>query len=163
MTMGKDNKRHWILTILCIMTFIGSGFGIVVSVLAVIDLDLIRFIRNIPFYTSVITHIGDSNFSYSIIKGLLNILSLSGAIYMWNLRKRGFYFYSAAQLLLPVISFIFFPYPLKQILTIVIPEYIFAFAFIALYALHLNSMKRSSEFVVVDKSTVPASDNDNQA
>ncbi len=137
-------KRHWILTVICILTFIGSGFGLLVSVLSLINTDLILFIKNIPLYTSVATHIRDTHFSYSIFKAVLFIFSILGALYMWKLKKRGFYIYSASQILLPLISFFFFPYPKFQILTIIIPEYIFAFAFIALYALHLGSMTSGS-------------------
>ena len=133
-------KRHWLLPILCIMTFLGSGFGLFISILSIIDIQLIRFIIQIPSYTSVATNIADAHFSYSIVKILLYSLSIAGAWYMFLLKKRGFFMYMAAQLLLPLISFLFLPYPMFQIVSIVIPEFIFAFAFIALYALHLGSM-----------------------
>jgi len=150
--MKKKNKRHWLLPVLCVMTFIGSGFGLIVSLLSLIHTDYIRFITQIPTYTSVATNIADAHFAYSIIKAALYCLSIIGAWLMLKSNKKGFYFYGAAQLLLPLISFIFFPYPLLQTATIVLPEYIFAIAFIALYSLHLSSMKSSEKQKVSDES-----------
>ncbi len=138
--MQTQKKRHWLLPVLCILTFIGSGFGILVSVLSLIDMDLLRFTINIPTYTSVITNIADSHYSYSIVSTILYFVSIIGAIYMWNLRKKGFFIYSLAQLALPTMSFFYFPYPLAHTFSILIPNYIFAIAFIAMYSLHLKSM-----------------------
>jgi hypothetical protein len=148
-------KRHWLLPVLCIMTCIGSGFGLLISVLSLIDIQLIKFVIQIPSYTSVATNIADAHFSYSLVKILLFSLSIAGAYYMLKLKKRGFFMYVAAQLLLPLISFVFLPYPLFQIFTIVIPEFIFAFAFIALYALHLGSMKGSAKVIVEQEDISP--------
>jgi hypothetical protein len=138
--MSKDKKRHWLLPVLCFMTFIGSGFGLLVALLSVIDIQLIEFVMKVPGYTSVVANIADTHFSYGIAKIILYSLSIFGAYQMLLLKKRGFVFYSAAQILLPVISFFFFRYPIFQIFTIVIPEFIFGVAFIALYALHLRHM-----------------------
>lgn len=143
--MKKLKKRHWLLPALCILTCIGSGFGLFISILSLINLDLIRFIINIPTFTSVATNIADSHFSYSIVRGILYVLSITGALYMWKLKKKGFFIYTASQLLLPLISFFYFPYPLMQTATIVIPDYIFAVAFIALYSLHLSSMRSNKK------------------
>jgi len=142
--MKKERKRHWLLPVLCIMTFIGSGFGLVISLLSLINTGLIRFITQIPTFTSVATHIADAHFTYSIVKGLLYAFSIYGAALMFHNKRKGFFIYLFAQLMLPLISFFFLPYPKFQIATIVLPEFIFAIAFIALYSLHLGSMKKNN-------------------
>jgi len=143
--MNKDKKRHWLLPVLCIMTFIGSGFGLLIAVLSAVDIQLIQFVMKIPGYTSVVSNVADTHFTYELAKIVLYAFSIFGAYQMLHLKKRGFVFYSVAQVLLPIISFFFFSYPFFQTFTIVLPEFIFGFAFIALYALHLGSMSSKKE------------------
>lgn len=145
MEKDKSRKRHWLLPVLCFMTFAGSGFGIVVSLLSVINIKLIAFTTQVPGYTSVATNTFDSHISYAILKTLLYGLSITGAFLMLKSKRRGFYLYTAAQILLPLISFLFFPYPYMHVFSIVIPEFIFAIAFISLYALHLKSFGPKAE------------------
>lgn len=158
--MNTERKRHWLLPVLCFMTFIGSGFGFVISVLSLIDINLIRFVTQIPTYTSVLTNIADAHFAYSIFKALLYFLSIYGAWLMLKNQKKGFFYYLIAQLALPLISFFFFPYPFYQTFAIVLPEYIFAFAFIGLYSLHLNNMQTNKNNLkqIVQKHTQTTSD-----
>ncbi len=138
--MGKEKKRHWLLPVLCYMTFVGSGFGLLIALLSVVDIRLVQFVMKIPGYTSVVTNITDTHFSYGIVKIVLYSASIFGALLMLKRKRRGFIYYSSSQILLPAISFFFFKYPFFQTFTIIIPEIIFGFAFIALYALHLGSM-----------------------
>jgi hypothetical protein len=139
--MKRQRRSHWLLPVLCIMTFTGSGFSLLIYLLSVFSLDLIRFTVEIPGYTSIVEHIDYSHFVYRLIKIFIYGLSLTGALYMWHLRIRGFYIYSLAQLSIPVVSFIFLPYAIMLKFTAIIPDLIFSVAFIALYAFHLESMK----------------------
>ncbi len=136
-------SKNNLLGTLCLLTFIGSGFGLSVSLLSIININFIQFAQNIIGYTSVQTNTQDANFSfvYIIVKGILYAFVLYSAYLMFYKKAKGFFLYIIGQFLLIVISFIFFPYPLLEILSIVIPEIIFSIAFILLYALHFKSME----------------------
>ncbi len=138
--MNEIRKRRWLLTVLCFLTFTGSSFALVVYVLSLIDIKLIVFISEIPFYTSEPTNIENTTLLYRITKIILFVLSITGAFYMLKLKIIGFFIYSFAQLLLPSVYFFFLTYQFIYIFTLAIPEYIFSIAFIGLYSLHLNSM-----------------------
>ncbi len=142
--MENRIKRHWILPVLCILTFLGSGFGFLISILSLVNIEFILFIKQIPTYTSVITHITDSHYSYSIVKAFLFAFSIAGAFFMLKGKLKGFFIYLIAQSLLLVISFFYFPYPTMQTLTIVVPEIIFTIAFFGLYSLHIPYLKQSN-------------------
>jgi len=66
-------SKNNLLGTLCLLTFIGSGFGLSVSLLSIININFIQFAQNIIGYTSVQTNIQDANFSfvYIIVKGIL--------------------------------------------------------------------------------------------
>ena len=140
----KTNKQNKLLYVLCILTFIGSSFGLIVSILSIININLIDFVIDIPGYTSLKTNTKDAHFLYPVFKALFNITSLLGAFYMLKLRKIGFFIYSISQIILPSLSFAFFDYPLFHTFSIALPAYIFGVAFILLYALHLKDMKNNA-------------------
>lgn len=142
--INKEKSPHGLLYILCILTFIGSGFGFIVSILSIVNIDYINFIEEIPGYTSLKTNTIDAHFLYPISKTIFYITSLLGALYMLKLKIKGFYIYSISQLILPTLSFIFFDYPLLHTFSIALPSYIFGIAFIMLYALHIKDMKKYS-------------------
>lgn len=145
--MKNQKSNLYLLRLLCILTFIGSGFGLIVSILSLISIDLISFTKEIPGYTSVATNSFDAGINYIAIKIFLYAISIFSAILIWKHKISGFFIYTAAQLLLPAISFIFFPYPLIHTFSIVIPELIFSIAFILLYSLHLNLMLTKKSIV----------------
>lgn len=140
--MKNKNSNLFLLRFLCILTFIGSGFGALISTLSLIDLGLISFTKEIPGYTSIVTNSFDAGFFYIIVKLILYSASILSAILIWKLKISGYFIYIAAQLLLPSISFFFFPYPVFHTFSIVLPELIFAVAFILLYSLHLDLLKK---------------------
>ena len=125
------------LTILCILTFIGSGIGVlfffIVSVYYVTTLEALRLI-----YSSM----PEANFlleaprEFFIISFLLSALSVIGAILMWNLRKLGFHFYTSAQLVHLIIPFIYFGGDTNPMLNILLTA-----LFVYLYARNLPFMR----------------------
>ena len=133
---SEPQKRPDLLTVLCILTFIGSGlsffsyfmfslsFDSISTVLSESEIDLpgIEMIMNTPI-----------SFYYS--GTLLFGVSLYGAIKMWNLKKVGFHLYTASQILLVILQTIYlsnygFPY-LSVFITAI---------FIYLYARNLKFM-----------------------
>ena len=113
---SEPQKRPDLLTVLCVLTFIGSGlsffsylvfsmsFDSISEVLSESEIDLpgMDMILNTPI-----------SFYYS--GTLLFGISFWGAIKMWNLKKAGFHLYTASQILLIILQVIYmgqygFPY-----------------------------------------------------
>ena len=101
----EEKKRPDFLKVLCILTFIGAGFGIIGGIMTM-------FFSNVAVLESLQKIMEDAgqdssafdpeNFSHAMSKGLmvivLNILALVGAVMMFNLNKLGFYLYAIAQI-----------------------------------------------------------------
>ncbi len=47
--------------------------------------------------------------SFYLLQGLLSGVSLTGAIFMWDLKKAGFHIYTIAQILLLIVPKLFIP------------------------------------------------------
>lgn len=118
------NERPTFLTVLCILTFIGSGLGVLFSLLGIFGLGAVNsFISN---------YAGQAATDAGILKPILILIfsaaSLYGAIMMWSLKKMGFYLYVAAQILIVAFGWS-------------IMALIFALLFIILYGLNLKHLQ----------------------
>lgn len=106
--------RNAFLTVICILSFIGSGLGIIKAIRSYATADFIAnsvggVIKNAknqidqqdnpPSFVKQImgSVIEDMNPDFlrklAIFQFISNLLTLSGAILMWNLKKIGFYLY----------------------------------------------------------------------
>ena len=95
------NQRPTFLTVLCILTFIGSGLGILFSLLGIFGIGAMNsFLSN---------YAGAGAADAGILKPILTLVfsaaSIYGAIMMWSLKKMGFYLYVAAQVLMLIFGF----------------------------------------------------------
>jgi len=72
-----------------------------------------------------------------MITGLLQIISFTGVVQMWNLRRTGFHLYAIAQLLMLIVSTI---YVYKPTNTFPMFDLLFASLFILLYLRFRNIM-----------------------
>lgn len=105
------------LKILCILTFVGSGLGF-------ISYGIIGLIRD--FFSSNLSLIPDeqnreliglllsAGRTFFFLNALLYGVSFAGAILLWQMKKLGFHFYTASQLLLLILPLAFikgFPMP----------------------------------------------------
>ena len=116
-------KRPTFLTVLCILTFIGSGWGVLSQLFSLLFTNLVdvsaqteqlnTMMDNMESGagTSFLSGILSSSQevmqatmmhakSIAVISLVLSLLSLCGAILMFSLRRIGFYIYTVAQLLL---------------------------------------------------------------
>lgn len=128
------------LTLICILTFAGSG------ILSLSMLLLFAIYDQIPFILSaadtqlkereLILLIENAPRYYFLIISIIQAISLTGAIIMWNLRKVGFHIYTTAQLLLLLVPFFILPG-----YTVLISEAIITAVFIAAYRLNMYEMK----------------------
>ncbi len=161
-------KRPSFLTWLCILTFIGSGWGILSSVwsyetahqTATIFARVTRsgedsiqkydtakagvrkkhnfFEGKIKASFSKISK-EDNIRKASVGKGISAILTMLGALLMWKLNQKGFYVYIVGVILGILVPFYLFGNDLIAVGASSF-EYFFGLLFIALYALNLKSM-----------------------
>lgn len=124
-------KRPGLLSVLCILTFIGSGLGILVYLLlAVAAGTLGAMLADIPGLGSMIAGGGIAIFASGLI---LALASFFGALKMWKLKKMGFYIYTIAQVLMLIVPVIFgVPFSVMGA--------VFTALFIVLYGLNLKHM-----------------------
>jgi hypothetical protein len=97
-----ENKRNKFLSTLCILTFIGSGIGLLEAILG-----FYTFFTLNP--SLILLNPGDyGDYSLLMFSAFLfgNGLCFSGAILMWKLRIKGFWFYLSG-ILLSLIGSIF--------------------------------------------------------
>lgn len=133
-------KRPKFLSVLCILTFIFTGLGILSCLLTPVFADMLKgFIVNAPNYNEAeqadsLKVIG-AGWGYYMLTLLLTIGSLVGAILMWKLKKNGFHFYAFSNL-----AVLFLP---TLVLGIAISWFgiVLTVAFIGMYGLHLKFMR----------------------
>lgn len=115
MNFTQPEKRPQMLTILCVLSFLGSGLGAVSNLFVYFNHDLILEVLQEETFKTL-----DYNFdifakvsrNYFIIAGLLQIISFNGVRFMWRLRRAGFHLYAIAQLLMLIVSTIFIYKPM---------------------------------------------------
>ncbi len=118
-------KRPTFLAVLCILTFIGSGLGLLFSLLALVAFGAIQgMLETLP----ITPELGGSSMLLMAISVILSAGSLFGAILMWQLKKVGFFLYVAAQVIMLIVGFTVF-------------SLIITALFVILYALNLKHLK----------------------
>lgn len=107
--------RPEILTVLCILTFIGSGLSMFSNLALFALLDQIKaMFADDPIYNFLGIEMNMSiflnvNANFFLLQSVLYSFSLIGALQMWKLQKRGFHIYSIAQIILLIFPKIFIP------------------------------------------------------
>lgn len=125
--------RPTLLTVLCILTFIGSGLSVLIFLLAAVLFGVMAdVLADIPGM-SMMTGGGTVFF---IVMFILAFVSLFGAIKMWGLKKIGFYLYTAAQVLMIIVPLVLIEGAKVGVFGIVI-----TLIFIILYAINLKAME----------------------
>lgn len=82
-TPVQEQERPTFLTVLCILTFIGSGLGLLGGLFGLLGSSFLSFLPGAAGGTSI-----------AIIIGLVaSVLCLLGAVRMWGLYKQGFMLY----------------------------------------------------------------------
>ncbi len=153
--------RTTFLTVICVLTFIGSGWGVVDSIIEYGSADIASSLareaideaqmqleddEEVPgfvesIFSSVTEDLTPGNIRKLSILGLIaNILTLSGAILMWNLRKLGFSFYVAGIAVLVISPLAVMGSGLTGMMSAGGAGF-FGVLFIVLYALNLKQMR----------------------
>lgn len=146
-----ETKRPVFLTVLCILTFVGSGFGIIAALMGMLAFGTLEN------STAELNDLGgpvDFGNAYrwmkvSYLLSLLgSLLCLVGALFMWRLKKLGYFIYVPGQILPLIGSFLtvnsMFGGGILAglgVITVVVSA-VFPLAFIIMYGLNLKYMTR---------------------
>ena len=156
-TQATRAKRPTFLTVLCILTFIGSGWGVLGSIFNFFTADVINGDLYMETYNSMVGDIEPDPYgltqsivdqlSTSLAHGkeiatmnlVLSLISLLGAILMFNLRRIGFFLYTAAQILMLFVMPYFAGFSMMTVIGTIGSGFI-TLIFIILYAVNLKHM-----------------------
>ncbi len=108
MAEETTKKRPTLVSVLCILSFIGSGLGVLVMLLLVIGAgSFMSFLGKIPGFGDAMGGSGaGGGIVFLILSLLLNAGTLFGAIMMWKMKKIGFWIYAGSyvlQFIMPMI------------------------------------------------------------
>jgi hypothetical protein len=150
---GAPAQRPTFLTVLCILSFIASGFAIIWSIIALLGAIAAQAIvstteagleglqdemaaEGIEMSDAAVTATETASmgmvWAYVIVTILATIIGLMGVIKMWKLNKSGFYLYTGASIASLVMGSIYAFSIMSVVITV---------AFIAMYAMNLKHMK----------------------
>jgi hypothetical protein len=113
--MNETAKRPELLTILCILTFVGSGSSFIANGFLYLMFDQVKEIigqqEELNFLGSEInlSFLLEIKPLFFLIQAALYFLSVLGAYQMFQLRKVGFHLYAVSQILLLMMPKIFIP------------------------------------------------------
>ncbi|MCX6273336.1 MAG: hypothetical protein NTU44_19370 [Bacteroidetes bacterium] len=130
-------SRPVFLSVLCIMTFIGSGFIFFSFLFVWAFYRLILEMADLPQFQMPGIEIFKNSPRWVFFAGAVFYgASFIGAILIWHLKKAGFHVYTLAQIALLFLTSLFmYPGGLPS------GELLFSLFFVLLYAMHLRFMK----------------------
>jgi hypothetical protein len=135
---GSKEKRPNLLTILCILTFIGSGLNAFSNLMVFIFFDAsMKFAAELvkAFKMPGMDLFLNATPIYFVVTALINAIAVGGAIQMWQLRKLGFHIYTVSQILVILAPMFFFHFPGPDFFSIVLCG-----IFVLLYSYNLKKM-----------------------
>lgn len=132
----KKPERPVLLTVLLILTFLGSGMGAISYLFVSMSHDeVMRILKEVYSDFPGIELILSAKESYFTIGFFLSAISFMGAVMMWKLKKAGFHFYTAAQIFMIILPLVTIPGYQFSLLSVVVPA-----AFILAYGTNLRLM-----------------------
>ena len=129
----SSNDRTPFLSALCVLSFIGSSAGMIAYMLASLFFEKAKVI--IDKYSSMHSFDAISPLYFALFM-TLSAVSLAGAIRMWKLHRDGFFFYTAAQILMLVLPVFWLGWN-----SFSVPGLIFTLIFIVGYGLNWKRLK----------------------
>jgi hypothetical protein len=153
MEAGVPAKRPQFITVLCILTWIGCGIGLIASVMgyfavqtagammdvaAASDPEAMDMAATMPGMEEAMNAMKYAGISLAV--GILGIiLCFAGSMMMWKLKKTGFYLYAVGQIVPLVVSAVLIGASAFGGFALVMGA-IFPVLFIVLYGLNLKHM-----------------------
>lgn len=135
---AEAGKRPVFLTVLCILSFISAGFGIITFVglitamgVATAAVGSMEGLEGVSEAASAGPSAG-MTWAYIIVGLLTIIVSLIGVIKMWKLKKQGFMLYTGASVVSIIMGIVYSGF---SVFAVIIP-----IAFIVMYYLNVKHM-----------------------
>ncbi|MEI7500967.1 MAG: hypothetical protein WCK84_11025 [Bacteroidota bacterium] len=131
-------KRPNLLTVLCILTFIGSGMNMFSSFVIAGFYDIFVQIAQEfaeKFSLPGIAMLMEAKPVFFLVSGICYAGSVIGAVFMMRLKKMGFHIYTIFQILLVLAPMYFMHYNSPGI-----PDLLFSGLFVLLYSMNLKHM-----------------------
>lgn len=133
----KKPKRPQLLSILCILTFIGGGISALVFLWVAVNFETsMKIIETLSADMPEVSYILQAPRDFFVVSFFLSAFSVLGAIFMWNLRMLGFHIYTSAKLIYLVVPLLYFGGDTNPLMDIVITA-----LFVYLYARNLPQMR----------------------
>lgn len=141
-TIEQPKKRTDLLTVLCILTFIGSGMSMIANSLLFLTIEPVKeLLEQESTYSFLGTEINmdfllEISPVFFLLQSLTLLVSIIGATQMWQLKKTGFHLYTVSQILLLILPKLFIsglPFPTLELLI--------SASFVYLYAKSLSLIK----------------------
>ena len=136
-SLKEPGKRTDLLTILCVLTFVGSGLAAFSNFFIYLSYEeMLTIVEDYEVEIPGFDMMMSGGRRFFITGFILYTFSWVGALQMWKLKKIGFHLYTGAQifiLLLPVIMIQSYQFSIFSLL--------FTAVFIAGYAINLKLMK----------------------
>ena len=137
-TEGKL-KRPNLLTVLCILTFIGSGLNLFSSLMISLFFETFKTVStsiaktmNLPGMEMILS----ADRLFFITSVLIYAAAIAGAVLMLQMKKVGFHLYAIAQILLILSSMFYFKLPGTSVFF----DILLSGVFVALYSYNLKQM-----------------------
>jgi hypothetical protein len=134
----SKEKRPTFLSVLCILTFIGSGLNAFSNLMVFLFFDAsMKFAAEMvkTFKIAGMEPFLDAKPIYFVSTAIINALAVAGAIWMWQLRKHGFHIYTISQILVILAPMYFFHLPTPDFFSILLSG-----IFVMLYSPYLKKM-----------------------
>ncbi|GAB1404089.1 hypothetical protein MASR1M74_12680 [Lentimicrobium sp.] len=106
-----SGKRPVSLSLLCILSFIGSGASLLSSVVVALAYDSLPIHAQqspLPQAEEMIEFVMSGGRIFFVLMSFWYTFSLIGVYFMWKLQKKGFHFYVTSQLLMLITPFFLF-------------------------------------------------------
>jgi hypothetical protein len=134
----SKERRPAFLSVLCILTFIGSGLNAFLNLMVFIFFDAsMKFAAEMvkTFKITGMETFLDAKPMYFGSTAMINALAVAGAIWMWQLRKPGFHIYTISQILVILAPMYFFHLPTPDFFSILLSG-----IFVLFYSSYLKKM-----------------------
>jgi hypothetical protein len=140
--ISPQKVRPQMLAVLCILTFISSGYGVVFNLLSSLFRDkFYNFYSKFAYpeqykeAKDFLLQIFSTGRLFFVSGMVLSFFSLLGAIKMWKLQKNGFHFYTISQIIILMLPLLFIKGGSFQLV-----DFLFTSMFVTMYAMHLKVM-----------------------
>lgn len=132
-------KRPPSLSMLCILSFIGSGASALSAVVVLLTFDLLpeyATLSPLPGAKEMVDLVIQQGRLFFVLMGIWYAISFVGVLFMWKLRKPGFHLYTVAQLFM-----LLTPLMLFQNFQLPITNFLLTGSFVLAYGLNMRFMR----------------------